>query len=177
MEVVCSGLFNGAWSYCVWWRAVRLRAPHRLWLYFHFPSFNHSYFSSSCLPLSPLSLILRLTLSARRGRVHAKAEHKEEIVYADISELTLLATIQCMLGRVTNLAGFTMLSEWVPVQLQWGWLVVRAYSCFHVYVLCSQFHNWNWNTYQELKNRSQPGHLLDSCIAAMHITVIFTDQS
>lgn len=25
-----------------------------------------------------------------RGRVHAKAEHKEEIVYADISELALL---------------------------------------------------------------------------------------
>ena len=54
---------------------------------------------------------------------------------------------------------------------------MRAYSCFHVYVLCSQLRNWNWNTYQELKIRSQPGHLLDSCIAAVHITVIFTDQS
>ena len=43
--------------------------------------------------------------------MHAKAEHKEEIVYADISELTLLDTTQCMLRRVTNLAGFTMLNE------------------------------------------------------------------
>lgn len=39
-------------------------------------------------PLSSSLFVSSLSLSVCRGRVHAKAEHKEEIIYADISELS-----------------------------------------------------------------------------------------
>ena len=38
--------------------------------------------------------------------MHAKAEHKEEIVYADISELALFAHVSAHAGASDRYAGF-----------------------------------------------------------------------
>ena len=69
---------------------MRLRGSTSLDLIVLPSPFIPSFLLSSFLPPPSLSPLFLPVPPVPRGRVHAKAEHKEEIVYADISELSLL---------------------------------------------------------------------------------------